>query len=84
MWRPETWLANRKLNSGLWVSHPHLSGELWSAYEAGATAMLEALRARGYHVDRDAVFCSRGERQTLYNLGNTGTYTFIPDEEAQQ
>jgi hypothetical protein len=55
-----------------------------AAFEAGADAMLEALRARGYHVDRDAVFCSRGERQTLYNVGNTGIYTFIPDEGAQQ
>ena len=74
-WRPDGWLQNRKLNSGLAVSHPHLSGELWSAYEQGAAAMLEALRREGLKQRRMSI--SKNKLVEGYEV-------FIPDEEAQQ
>ena len=51
-----------------------------SAFESGVDALLEALREKGVHVDGDASFTSAGERWTLSNKDNTGTYTFIPDD----
>lgn len=54
-----------------------------TAFEAGADAMLEKLRERGRHVNGNASFSSLGEHYTLSNEGNTGTYLFIPDDEAR-
>jgi hypothetical protein len=50
-------------------------------FEAGADAMLKALRNMGVHVDRPASFSSLAEHTTLSNYENTGTYTFISDDE---
>lgn len=59
MWRPENW-------GNPYAPADYPSGVV-SAYEAGADAMLEALRRGG-----------TAERQ----LGRDGWLVFIPDEEA--
>ena len=41
---------------------------------------IDALKAKGVHVDRDSSFSSLGERRTLSNKGVTGTWVFIPDD----
>lgn len=40
---------------------------------------IDALKAKGVHVDGPASFTSVGVRHTLSNSDNTGTYVFIPD-----
>ena len=82
--RDEVMVARKQITAAWGGPEPEcacLEHTQYASREAGADAMLEALRARGFHVDRDAVFCSLGECRTLYNVGNTGTYTFIPDAE---
>jgi exonuclease VII large subunit len=44
---------------------------------------LDELRKTGHHVDKNASYSSLGERSTLSNQDNTGTYVFIPDDEVK-
>jgi hypothetical protein len=90
-WRPEGWLNpytipiySNKILTEIEIKAVYNSqrGEP-GAFEAGADAILEALRQRGFHVDNDASFTSLGEHATLSNKGNTGDYIFIPDDEVQ-
>lgn len=76
-WRPKGWITWGKRDKEFDGRLPTLH----SAYEAGANAMLEVLRATGYHVDRAATFCSLAEHCTLSNKDNTGNYLFIPDDD---
>jgi hypothetical protein len=72
-WRPGNWGDYQIIVGG--------KGEVPELFELGADAMLEALRKRGFHVDGDASFSSLAEHSTLSNIGNTGNYVFIPDDE---
>ena len=56
------------------------SSVMCALVEAGADAMLKALRNQGYHVDGAAVFTCVARGITLRNRDNTGTYIFIVDD----
>ncbi len=83
-WRPKDWIKNISFED-LSQIEPSLVSMMTEReikiYEAGADAMLEALRGTGWHVDDDSSFSSLKEHCTLSNSGNTGTYIFIPDEK---
>ena len=65
MHRPPGWDAYKGAHDALRDNNPWFEDEHTACYEAGADAMLEALR---------------GDK-SLYNLGEvTGTWVFIPDE----
>lgn len=70
MYRPDRW------------DNPHIEG--YAIYEAGADAMLEALRKNGTHEPE----INLGGKQISTAEGHcfpyrpAGTYIFIPDEES--
>lgn len=76
-WRPNGW---NDIRWEISLGEPQVN----AIFEAGADAILTALRARGHHVDGPASFTSVGGHCTLSNEGNTGNYVFIPDDEVTQ
>jgi len=69
-WRPEGW-KNEHIAS---ASGKPINPE-YQVFEAGADAMLEALRNIGAKVNK-------GEAPILYYVPSKGTLVFIPDDDA--
>lgn len=81
-WRPEGWEHQRNDDCKTCVSYGLGNRDCVICqrnYEAGADAMLRALRKLGHHVNASAPFSSLVEHTTL-SKNNTGTYVFIPDD----
>jgi len=86
-WRPEGWKNRFSIASG---ADP-ADGERFIDYEAGADAMLGALKKRGidlrvyadhlrFGIDRGAKVLE-GKEDTVTYQGVKGTLVFIPDKE---
>ena len=75
MWRPENWdnpHGTTKLTSQTYIATPEIESHRSFAYEAGATAMLEALRETGVpHEEKDPYM--------KLNHPNPGKWVFIPE-----
>jgi len=83
-WRPEWWELRKNEDCKHCVHFGQGKRDCVlcdRSYEAGADALLAALRQRGFHVDRDASFSSLGEHCILSNKKNIGDYVFIPDDQ---
>ena len=86
MWRPEGWSKQR---SKWFDEHHNESGIKLKSYEAGADAILEALKGEGLHGEylQDFLISVRVRRDEpdwaepfLGRLGQMGYLIFIPDE----
>jgi hypothetical protein len=82
-WRPEGWKNPYiNINPGSW---DYFSNEHNPAFEAGADAMLEAIKKQPNSVKVDLEFQSVGEVATEYfkiiHPNGKGTLVFIPDEK---
>ena len=72
LWRPEGWNTLKAKNQPLHCFAPDVC--VGEAYEAGADAMMKALKDRGVH----------RYNQPFDAPPNTGTWVFIPDKDVEK
>jgi len=79
-WRPkEKEWDDMKVKESYIDNHDGEKTEFYRGIEVGADLIIDALKVKGHHVNKDTSYSSLGERHTMSNKGNTGTWVFIPD-----
>jgi len=87
MWRPKNWASIKYHNISREIYDTHEVELGYQFFEAGADAMLEALKKQGIPNDvyqsylKGAILQGLDIKQPYTYFGKKGTLVFIPDEE---